>query len=423
VRFPHANEEMSDEEFIAYWGAWFAGPTSPGMLCACSAVPNLASAVGMQTLYDQNNGHGLDALCRKIVHPAYRNTMQATRSFMTANAHMLEQVSTKNPHTGQIVKGARLTKRGLEVLRAVRQNAALMRDALAVLEADADITGAGGEPTTLQTNSLSAPPQSINSKIYNAEIIDRQTMIARLVQTIEIDPFNAFYRLREYGAPVTGWSDRLNAYFWPNPQNGFVETMTALARLTNRGQRVAQAPRPWDEATAMEAVSFATDVLTWGGVPQRSVTPAIVDAVIQAALTRQAGMAPMNSGWTKVAAFATAYLEEEGRANAIWDSRVSWSLVRRIDHLLAGAGWQKVPAWLPDLGKVGGRGGTRWSKPLSLRWPNGYANWPAHFAATALISDIRDYLNSSGRTAPSVSGGSTAWTVRTVEMVLFMDGY
>ena len=124
MRFPHANEEMSDEEFIAYWAAWFAGPTSPGMLCACSAVPNLASAVGMQTLYDKNNGHGLDALCRRIVRPVYRNTMQATRSFMTANAHMLEQVSAGNPHTGQIVKGARLTKRGLEVLRAVRENAA-----------------------------------------------------------------------------------------------------------------------------------------------------------------------------------------------------------------------------------------------------------------------------------------------------------
>lgn len=414
---------MSDEEFIAHWAAWFAGPTSPGMLCAYSAVPILASAVGMQSLYDQNKGHGLDALCRKIVRPAYRNTMQATQSFMTANAHILEQASTINPHTGQIVKGARLTNHGLEVLRSVRENPALMRDALAVLEADADITGAGDEPTTLQTNNLSVPPNPINSAIADAEINNRQILISRLVESIEMDPLYTFYRLRECGAPVTGWSARLKAYFWPNPQNSFAETMTALARLTKRGQRVAEAPRPWDEATAMEAVAFATDVLKWGGVPQRSVTPAIVDAVIQAALTRQAGTAPMNSGWTKVAAFATAHLEEEGRANAIWDSRVSWSLVRRIDHLLAGAGWQQVPVWLPDLGKVGGRGGTRWSKPLALHWPNGYANWASHFAATALVSDIRDYLNSSGRTAPSVSGGSTAWTVRTVEMVLFMDGY
>ena len=262
-----------------------------------------------------------------------------------------------------------------------------------------------------------------SSTIHDAAIVDRQILIAHLVEWIEIDPFSQFYRLREYGAPVAGWNARLSAYFWPSPQNGFAKAMDDLARLTRLGQRVAQAQRPWDEATALEAVAFAKEVLKWGGVPQRSVTPVIVDAVIQAALTRHAGTAPMNSGWTKVAAFATAYLEEEGRATAIWDSRVSWSLVRRIDHLLACAGWKQVPVWLPDLGKVGGRGGTRWSKPLSLRWPIGYANWPAHFAATALVSDIRDYLNSSGRTAPSVSGGSTAWTTRTVEMVLFMDGY
>jgi hypothetical protein len=427
MRFPHANkEEMGDDEFVARWAAWFAGKDSPGMLDPCARVPRLASAVGMQALFDQNYGHGLDALCRKIVRPPYRNTMQATKPFMEANTHILEHAEAKNPITGNMVQGAQLNCRGQALLLKVSGDERLMRDALAAVEADADIIGPRGLPTMLEPREPPATPKAHSRAPSQVTIGDRPTLIAALVDDIEREPFQPRYHLKPCGKPVTGWHDRLKAYFWPNPRNGFAETMAALAPLAERGRRLAQAPRPWDAPTAAEAMAFATDVLNWGGVPQRGVTPAIIDAVIQAALTGEVGTAPMNSGWTKVAAFATAHLEDERHANAIWDSRVSWSVLRRSDSLLVSGGWPEVPevpAWLPHLGKVPGRGGTRWETPLLLHWPNGYARWEAHFAAAALVREIRDHLNRLEVKAPSPNGGTMAWTVRSIEMVLFMDGY
>lgn len=53
----------------------------------------------------------------------------------------------------------------------------------------------------------------------------------------------------------------------------------------------------------------------------------------------------MNSGWTKVAAMATAFLEgEPDRApHVIWDSRVSTAIVWRLDRMLA-----KIPGVDPS---------------------------------------------------------------------------
>ena len=53
----------------------------------------------------------------------------------------------------------------------------------------------------------------------------------------------------------------------------------------------------------------------------------------------------MNSGWTKVAAFASAHLESvPGRhPQVIFDSRVATAILSRLDSLLAKAGFSSVP--------------------------------------------------------------------------------
>jgi hypothetical protein len=126
----------------------------------------------------------------------------------------------------------------------------------------------------------------------------------------------------------------------------------------------------------------------------------------------------MNSGWTKVAAFATGHMPN---GQVIWDSRVAHSLIRRIDNILVNSGRQEIPEFLKGVGWVPGRGGTRHHpRTYKLKWPNGYRSWQAQFAGSSLVHAIRDELNKRqmGATSPQ-----EPWSVRTVEMVLFMDGY
>ena len=192
---------------------------------------------------------------------------------------------------------------------------------------------------------------------------NRTGLIAALVVDIATEPFQPRYRRRPSGEPVTGWEARLKAYFWPNRNCGFEATMERTAPLSERGHMIVAARRPWDTETEKRAVDFAHCVLKWGGVPQRTATSATIDAVIQAALTGEPGNAPMNSGWTKVA-FATAHLEKQGGSQAIWDSRVSWALLRRMDGLLTRGGWNKVPTWLAHIGRVPDHGGIRRRRPF-----------------------------------------------------------
>lgn len=254
-------------------------------------------------------------------------------------------------------------------------------------------------------------------------ILCQDDLVEAVIADIDRDPFQSHYRKKPYNALVKGWGNRLASYYWPTPDIGLVETMARLAPLLQHGRALAESPRPWSVATREMALQFAQEVFAWGAVPQRDVSLKQIDLAVQAALFgRQLDLAPMNSGWTKLAAFVTAHLEEEDRSQAIWDSRVSWSLVRRFDRLLHDARHPAVPVWLKGIGKVPGRGGTRWAAPLKLDWPYAYRRWDSHLAAASVVRAIRDQLNASNISTPRVLNGAP-WTVRSVEMVLFMDGY
>jgi hypothetical protein len=125
----------------------------------------------------------------------------------------------------------------------------------------------------------------------------------------------------------------------------------------------------------------------------------------------------MNSGWTKVAALGT------GDIHVIWDSRVSSSVVRRLDHLIFASGVTRLPSPYDEIGLVNaGRGGNRPIPPGSLKfkWKNGYGSWQAQVSGSAFLRCVRDELNDL---KASWTKRTTAWTLREVEMVLFMDGY
>ena len=135
----------------------------------------------------------------------------------------------------------------------------------------------------------------------------------------------------------------------------------------------------------------------------------------------------MNSGWTKVAAFASAHREKIPNAvpQVIWDSRVATAVTSRLESLFREEGLVAVPACFSDIGRVNvGRGGTR-PRALQLSWRNGYKSWAAQYSGSRLLAAIRNELNSNLKLYGKMPGtnGQGNWTARGVEMVLFMDGY
>jgi hypothetical protein len=95
----------------------------------------------------------------------------------------------------------------------------------------------------------------------------------------------------------------------------------------------------------------------------------------------------MNSGWTKVAAFATVHLEEmeSGRPQVIWDSRVATAVISRLDRVVPQDA--QLADLFPGLGTVLGRGGTR-PRGLSRKWPSGYGTWRGQVAGSKIVRDI-----------------------------------
>ncbi len=75
-----------------------------------TAIPRLNRAVTLQNLLDAGHHYSLDVLCRNLVGPVYRNTMQATNPFMEENRLWIARDRAVNPITGRTVQAARLSE-------------------------------------------------------------------------------------------------------------------------------------------------------------------------------------------------------------------------------------------------------------------------------------------------------------------------
>lgn len=259
---------------------------------------------------------------------------------------------------------------------------------------------------------------------------NRHDHLEALVQRIHDEPYQPAYWKKPFGVPVVGWDARLKAYFWPHPSQGYSQSALGTVDFADAVRGLAEAlagDGHWNEVQQVKAIHLANAIFGWGKVPQDEdeVTPSNIEQVFRAALANDAAArAKMNSGWTKVAAFATAHLEGDGQQHpqVIWDSRVATAIVSRLDAQL---GKDATPASLfPGVGTVPGRGGTR-PRALARQWPSGYRSWSGQVAGSAVVREMRDILN-RGNDYPKMplpDGGEGAWTTRGVEMVLFMDGY
>ncbi len=430
IRLPHAGRDhtVATPLFVAVWrvivDAFAGGPADWRTL----ALPRHHRRCTLAQQLSADRALSLDVLLRLLAPPSYRNTMQATGQFMAANGDVVQDDETRTA-SGRTVKAARLSSAALaawdELPEQERERQLLVACALIDADVEAETDGRaellGLEITEPAPRPLATAPASSPSQT-------RADFVRVLVEWIEREPFQPRYRRKSFGPPVVGWGSRLAAYFWPTPAVGFAQTARTLAPLLAEAKRLADAlgDDDWSEADGRGAVAFAQAVFSWGGVPQPKPAPATVAAVFRSALTgREHAGAPMNSGWTKVAAFATAHLESEAEGvvpQVIWDSRVATAVTFRLDELLHRAERRDPRVLFPGVGTVSGRGGTR-PRSLLLRWPSGYGRWDAQFAGSELVASVRDRLNESGSVMAEPDGGTAPWSVRGVEMVLFMDGY
>jgi hypothetical protein len=265
---------------------------------------------------------------------------------------------------------------------------------------------------------------SIDENTNARSIKELSDLISAFVEEIEIDCFQARYRGAIVGEPINSWSSRLEAYFWPTPDNDLDKSSQIVEALSYEGTEIANSIQNPSDAILEKAKLFAEKVFKWGGVQQKPFNGQVVLDVIRVALSCEPGDAPMNSGWTKVAAFSTYHLDKQGRSQSIWDSRFSNSLLRRFDKLLFSSSHKTLPAWLPKIGTVPGRGGTR-LEPFrgNFHWPSGYRSWQAHFAASDILRRIASKLNEGTLRPLGIRTSKNSWSIREVEMVLFMDGY
>jgi len=459
VRFPHANGfEITDYEFMAAWQLVGKAFGPDGWDWRSDAMPRCHRRECFADLLQKSLHFGVDAMCRCLVPSSYHNTMHATNEFMDANAHLLRREQACNPASDRYVAGAALTRSALDEwdhLTPERREGLLIgaKGALdPLLRADAGRTKIVRRPPPPRrpARRKTAPRREPRSamEVRNFPIPDRSTALTSdglksgdlhcfaqaLIEWIACALHRPYYRREPLGHECVGWPARLLAYFWPDPATDYVETATQLRPLFEEGAFLAgrlEEARRWSREEANRAVALAENVFAWGGVPQREVTPSIVGEVFWNALRDRLAFpsARMNSGWTKIAAFATAHLEGEPKRHpqVIWDSRVSTAIVWRLDQLLTACGASRVPDCLGDLGYVTGRGGTR-PRALNQNWRSGYGDWRCQFAGSDFVVAMRDVLNEAGGERdyppmPLPNGRTGAWTVRGVEMVLFGDGY
>ena len=408
VSFQYANNHaIPKADFVAAWIELVSRYGPAGADPYVVGIPRLNSINNIAT-YIGGKEFSVEYLCRMLVPNGYRNVMQATTPFMVANAHLLTACQVTNPLTGNLVNGARLIDP-----RVPAHIKALF---------DADIDDAATEEIIEQNEPLPADQPALTQ---------RTALVAQLVDEIHKSQMINCYRKAEIST-VTGWTKRLNSYFWPSPQFGYRSTNIAVASMSDRAAALAK-KSDWTAEDGVAAVMLANDIFRWGGVPQEteSVTPENIQAVMRAAVNAKIGdrRPLMNSGWTKVAAFASNHLEglPGQHPQVIWDSRVATSITKRLDALLVDVPEAQVPSCFSRIGRVDiGRGGNRPAK-LKLKWVNGYGSWSAQLAGSQLVAEMRDVLNGDpekyGKMPLPENGANGPWTMRGVEMVLFMDGY
>ena len=429
ITLPHsANQKIPVKRFLAAWIIWAE------QLYNCSTwegfhFPFNWKKEKLATIVGDGRLSGLDAMVRFLAHPAARNTMQISDDFLAVNAEWLNRCYDALSPSSRDVSGAVLTDRSIDLWNAIpeqEKNNILIETAQLASEFFESMCGIEEVDSEEENISQTAPyaPDSSTTNFGSS-----LSWVQKFVEMVDCDPFVPHYR----GKPIVakagrGWGHRLSTYFWPTPVSGLSITTAALSSHIATLQYLANkvlAHTPWTPADECLAVKCTTGVFQWGRVLRSAPTPDQVRAAMDMAIHGSSPLPapPMNSTWTKLAAFSTEHLTHP---QVIWDSRVATAVICRLERLFIYDGLTTVPYGSPEiphnLGPMQvGRGGTR-PRKLKLNWTNAYGRWPALYAASEFVRTVQDYINANP-TVYSKFSSQTPWTLREVEQVLFMDGY
>lgn len=273
----------------------------------------------------------------------------------------------------------------------------------------------------------------------------KNELILDIVNQIQTDCWRQFFRKRPTGIIAKGWAKRLHHYTWSTKSApDFFNHLVWLDQITKE----ASVGETLINATQRHSArcKIAKDILVWGGVTRGNIAkvPHVIDEVIDAVHTGTPSKdAPMNSGWTKIAAVYSLVMPNAPQ-QIIWDSRVSLSICKRLGIAAQSLGLSTAELQKTfgcRLGWVAGRGGNRPKLQVyAQKWfPSRYGKWEAHFEGGAVVAEMAKILNANMSTYGTPCDALTnhehshlkklgieppqKWTPWLVACVLFMDGY
>ncbi|WP_251360064.1 hypothetical protein [Kangiella sp. TOML190] len=439
--FKHADDfAINKALFLAAWKVWFkrfAPKIAGGGLLdwKYAKMPIEASSNSLSDLIRDDRRFSLEVLCRMMVPWSYRNEQQVDDVFLR-DYKVLFEISSLTDSNGQELMSANLSDKALQIWNAM--SFAEQDDYMAYAEArvQADIEVRSKDPVVLDDQGV----ELIGEDTYPPYVPDKDApdidFVRAMIDWIQDAPFQAYYLKQAAGDTVSGWDNRLSAFFWPKPRIGYSLHHATLDPLYYRANELAKTldkGQSWDQEWRDMAVKTAHELFQVSGTPQKDISIENVQSVMAAAVHGdEDSPAKMNSGWSYLAAVCTDHLNGQvGRLPmATWNSRVAASVISRLDFLLAEAGVSQLGERFEAIGTIPGWGGTR-PRQYSLDWPNGYRSWKTQVRASRLINQVAYILNNDRLDdgsykyprMPLAAGGTGDWTVRGVQGVLFCDGY
>ncbi|MCO7226006.1 hypothetical protein [Pleionea sp. CnH1-48] len=436
MTFPHAgNYQIPRALFIAAWKVWFKR-FDDHYAWREGKMPLQNLAMPLHQLLVEKQRFSVEVACRLMVPWSYRDCRQVSDEMLKMNPAVLRLVPYTCGDTGDTLEGARLTDQALDYwdsLTHLEQDVYLN---FAEARIQADIETPCDAPVILDDAGVELIGEDIYPPYVPTADSSDDEFIRALVAWVDEDPFQPMYQRKPVGDAVSGWHDRLLAFFWPKPRTGYLEYSHIVSPVLYRAGVLAESVETdyqWNYQERELAVKVANEVFLVAGVPQREVTWQNVREAVKAALTADVNSkAKMNSGWTYLACLATAHLEgKEGRLPMVcWNSRSASSIISRLDFLLVEAGVEELGDRFAHIGLVPGWGGTR-PREYSLKWQGGYRSWHTQVAASQLVQKICHFLNTEKndngelkyKPMPTAGGKHCPWTTRGVQLVLFSDGY
>jgi len=294
------------------------------------------------------------------------------------------------------------------------------------------------DPREQPTNKDQAPPPKLPPNP------DYSDILKAFAQWIQDDPFQRTYRqgtriLPRGTAPRgKGWDFRLREFAYTRSWlPGFPRVHETVAPVRQRMLELRE-KYDWEQIREKSQISkkdlaqLETDarwIFDWAEAAHRTSMETRTWAIFAAAVTG----APLpdtqiTPPMTRVASFASQGLPHELTA---WDSRISTSLIYRIDRILDANDLK--PDDLPNLAHLRllmATGGTR-PRPLVFRWRNDFSpsidsSWGQYFVISDFLRQLLGILNNPENGFPRMpmpDGGTGDWDMFDLNLVLFMDGY